>query len=303
MAFSTKKLSKEFRRAAAITLMAIAPFAMTGCDKHDKQAKDDTQTTVATVTAQFVENGKSICLYGCPTGAPEGNHVIERSIYVLSNNPDTKFADWVGYVVSTETIGTTQRRVWHVDPDLLPTETLSPKDYKGIRDALQMDRGHQAPLASLTGMPDWAMADYLSNITPQTIDLNEGAWEDLERAERKLAKGQAIVVHSITGTLYERDMPKLPNSHLDHKVPSGYWKIVTVLKDNHLHTAAFIMEQNTPRQADPCDYAVTIQVIETRSHLHFFPKLDKAEDEKIIQSKGDLLPDLGCKTAPAPGPR
>ena len=33
------------------------------------------------------------CLAGCPTGAPDSNELVIREIYVLSNNPQTK---WTG---------------------------------------------------------------------------------------------------------------------------------------------------------------------------------------------------------------
>ncbi len=35
------------------------------------------------------------CLAGCPGGSPDSNELVIREIYVLSNNPETKFADWV----------------------------------------------------------------------------------------------------------------------------------------------------------------------------------------------------------------
>ena len=36
------------------------------------------------------------CLAGCPHGASTDELVI-REIYILANNPATKFADWVAY--------------------------------------------------------------------------------------------------------------------------------------------------------------------------------------------------------------
>ncbi len=37
------------------------------------------------------------CLASCPNGAPATNTLLIREIYALSNNPETKFADWVAY--------------------------------------------------------------------------------------------------------------------------------------------------------------------------------------------------------------
>ena len=241
-------------------------------------------------------NAAELCLHGCPTGGRPNNRIIERSIYVLSNNGSTKFADWVAYRVTKETIGPSQQRIWHRDPDLPDNETLSPADYAGIRAALHADRGHQAPLASLTGTPDWDMADYLSNITPQATDLNEGAWERLENAERSLAKRQDVSeVYSITGPLYEHDMPRLPHAHLNHRVPSGYWKVIAVERGNDLRVAAFVFDQETPRDEDICQHAVTVREVETRSHLNLFPKLAQTRQDEIEPAPGQLTSDLGCR--------
>ena len=95
------------------------------------------------------------CLSGCPSGAPSSNIVLNRDIYTLSNNGSTKLAQWVAYVITTQTIGKSPKRVWRRDPDLPADETLSPDDYKGANAALAVDRGHQVPLASFAGTDDW----------------------------------------------------------------------------------------------------------------------------------------------------
>lgn len=234
-----------------------------------------------------------LCLYGCPSGAPETNRTITRSIYVLSNNSHTKFADWVAYIVTKSTIGKTQNRVWRRDHDLPEDETLSPKDYDNVQATIHADRGHQAPLASLTSMPDWREANLLSNITPQQSALNQGPWEKLENAERKLAKSATVTaVYSITGPLYEVEMPKLPKAHLNHVVPSGYWKVVAVETDQGVRAAGFIMHQDTPRAGNFCNYVVTIGSVELRSHLKFFPDLPTGRREAL--GFESLAPALGC---------
>jgi hypothetical protein len=50
----------------------------------------------------------------------------------------------------------------------------------GASSAHGFQRGHRAPLASFKG-PDAARElNYLSNITPQTVNLNAGPWARLE---------------------------------------------------------------------------------------------------------------------------
>jgi endonuclease G len=236
-------------------------------------------------------------LYGCPTGASPNDTIVVHHILALSNNPTTKFADWVAYQIRADTIGSGCSCTWKADPDLNPDVTLRPSDYEGLREALKSDRGHQAPLASLCGTKYWLEADYLSNITPQKSDLNQGAWEHLENGERTLIKsGVADAVYSITGPLYEREMPKLPHAHVDHTVPSGYWKVIAVRAGNSFEAIAFIMDQDTARDADYCGTNVSVGVVERRAHLELFSRLSTADRSALEQSRmgGDLLHAVGC---------
>ncbi len=72
-------------------------------------------------------------LYGMPLGAPETNKLIARPIYCMSNNSDTKFADWVAYRIDAQTVSGSSKtkRNWMADPVLPENETLEPEDYKG----------------------------------------------------------------------------------------------------------------------------------------------------------------------------
>jgi endonuclease G len=242
----------------------------------------------------------AVCYLGCPLSqandaATAPNRVVERSFYTLSNNAKTKFADWVAYTVTPESIGPTQARQWKRDPDLPASETLTPGDYKDASAALKIDRGHQAPLASFTSLPNWPEANYLSNITPQATALNQGPWEQLESAERALVRKSSINVHVVTGPLYERQMEPLPKATKDHVVPSGYWKVVVAERAGVLTTAAFVMHQDTPRSAKYCNQAVPIEDIEERAKLRLFPKVADARWQSVVKAPGSLLEALGCR--------
>lgn len=210
------------------------------------------------------------CLHSCPAGAPASNDLIVREIYTLSSNDDTKFADWVAYRVTQETIGPSGARAWAADPWLDPDETLEPADYRGAPAALSIDRGHQVPLASFSGTAHPEHTNFLSNITPQASALNQGPWVRLENAERDLARSGGAAVFVLTGPLYERAMRPMPRADEPHRVPSGYWKIV-MTEDGRL--SAFIMDQAMARRDPHCGARVTVETIERRSGLRLFPAL------------------------------
>ncbi|MCH7747942.1 MAG: hypothetical protein IH939_07580 [Acidobacteria bacterium] len=70
-------------------------------------------------------------LVGCPDGASDSNELVIRAIYVLSNTPEAKGADWVAFRITTETIGPSQTYTWRTDPWLPATSRLEPDDYTG----------------------------------------------------------------------------------------------------------------------------------------------------------------------------
>jgi len=227
------------------------------------------------------------CSGPCPQGASEINEIVVRESYTLSSNGITKFADWVAYRVTPDSIGPSEGRTWETDSWLRTGETLTPKAYDGASSALRVDRGHQAPLASLSGTPFAEQTNILSNITPQASALNQGAWVRLEDQERKLAKRLNGPVFVLTGPLYERMMRPLPSGPASQRVPSGYWKVVS-LPDGR--RTAFIFDQAAPRKLDFCAGRVSLTYVQLRSRLRLFPVAD--DIEPIALDK-----ELGCTNA------
>lgn len=248
------------------------------------------------VATPAVSADRASCFVKCPEGSSHKNTIIERNHYTLSNNPETKFADWVAYKVTKTTTGSGATRNWAQDPGLRASDTLHPDDYVGAPAALRIDRGHQAPLASLAGLANWQVLNYLSNITPQSTPLNQGPWKALEQAERNLARsGSVSAVYVITGPLYEKEMRPMPHSSRPHVVPSGYWKVLAAEDDDTLKTAAFILHQDAKRADDYCNALVTIGDVEERSGLKLFPSLSAKERKALAERPGALVGSAGCE--------
>lgn len=232
------------------------------------------------------------CVYGCPTGV--SGEQLERSVYTLSNNATTKFADWVAYHVTTSTInGPSRSRNWKADPDLDSDDTLEPADYTDANATIGTDRGHQVPLAAFSNADDWAMLNYLSNITPQASDLNQGPWVDLESAVRDYVEtGQDVYV--VSGPLYEWYFATLPEADESHTIPSGYFKVVITDVDGWVEASAFIMEQDASRSSDYCSFEVTVDEVESRSGLNIMPSLASYKESAVEGAVGGLTSALGC---------
>ncbi|WP_261371434.1 DNA/RNA non-specific endonuclease, partial [Yersinia frederiksenii] len=235
------------------------------------------------------------CLVGCPTGG--SSQTIIRNVYTLNNNSDTKFANWVAYKVTKNSQASKHKRQWAQDPDLPSSDTLAPADYTGANQKLAVDRGHQAPLSSLAGNVDSKALNYLSNITPQKAILNQGAWAKLEDKERALANDLNVTaVYSVTGPLFERNIGTLP-AKPSVAIPSGYWKIIFIgTSPDKGQYAAFLMDQNTGKSANFCDYQVTVNTIEAKTNpqLTIWPNLPTDIAQIIKSQEGTLAKTLGC---------
>lgn len=248
---------------------------------------------IAPAAAQQAELHSFHCLFGCPLGAPATNDTIVREIYTLSSNDVTKMADWVAYRITPASIGASESRNWQADPALSPEETLTEQHYVGAPRALHVDRGHQAPLAAFSGTAVADETNILSNITPQASALNQGPWQRLEGRERELTRQLNGPVYVYTGPLFERMIRPLPAGPAMHRVPSGYWKIIA-LPDGRM--TAFIMDQNTPRNANFCDFRVGLMDVQLRSRLILFPGRAAA----VPLAELDLT--LGCTVPRPPSP-
>lgn len=224
---------------------------------------------------------------GCPTGMPATNDLIVREIYALSNNGDRKFADWVAYRVTRETIGTSDSldRAWKNDDLLNPGDTLEKDDYKDAKNNLKTDRGHQAPLAAFAGTHFWRVTNILSNITPQKSSLNQGPWKKLETAVRDTAY-QLKELYVVTGPLFDpnENKMKLPEADEDHQIPTGYFKVIAHKKSKR--SLSFIFDQDADGSMKYCEGIVPLSEVETMSGLEIFPHVKKWS--------GDLQSALGC---------
>lgn len=231
------------------------------------------------------------CLERCPSGAPEDNIVVDHGVVILSSNRKTKFADWVAYTIIPAyfTESGKHSRDWVQDPKIDVAFTFTPKDYAGMSKAPYFfDRGHQAPLGSLKNHPNADAANFLSNITTQKKDLNQGSWNRLEAKERNLSLTYKVV-YTLTGPYYdENQVVEGPPIRFSYKVPSGYWKIISVKVGNQIKSAHFIFPQNVDFKDNHCNFLTTASTIEQITQLKFH-----------VPEGPSLGKELGCETSVA----
>ena len=259
----------------------VASLLLLGCDRQS--------IPKSAISEKRIKD--SLCIHSlCPKGDYDNDQIVDHGLFILANNEESKFADWVAYKVENKNLnGPKRERRWRQDPELSDDDTLPPSAYKGVHALLGTDRGHFAPLASFKGNKDYYTVNYLSNISPQKSELNQGPWRELEESVRKLSKGQGTV-YVVTGPYYSKGnkpSKRFPNYTDAVIIPDGYFKVVMRESKGKVKATAFLMPQSMARNADFCDTITSEEQVDRKTGLDILPDINLA---------GHLNRELGCRT-------
>ena len=167
-----------------------------------------------------------------PWGRPDCSRILFHVAYVLCYDVDRKVALWASYRLEAADVVDAQRvNAFRTDPRLPIDQNPSCDDYAGSG----FDRGHTVPRSdmnrSLTAMVN---TFFLTNMTPQRPNVNQGTWARLEDWVRAWAKLSGWV-HVISGSVFDDDDDQQPddpaNAQLSQGssgvgVPSHYYKVI-----------------------------------------------------------------------------
>lgn len=62
----------------------------------------------------------------------------------------------------------------------------------------------------------------------------------------------------------------------------------------HIKAQAFILDQDTPRNANFCDHRTTVDEVEQRAGLNLFHELSESAQVSLEAGPGTLAVELGC---------
>lgn len=125
-----------------------------------------------------------------PTGT-----ILDKEYFVINHNDDYKIAYWVAYYLSEQNLQGTQGRTdnFRPDPELPIGQRSELTDYRNSG----YDRGHMAPAAAFKRSREAMSTTFLlSNMSPQTPQLNRNIWRILEEQVRQMVNenGEGWVV-------------------------------------------------------------------------------------------------------------
>lgn len=164
---------------------------------------------------------------GVPTDAdPSDDLRLIKPQYALSYNPGRNGANWVSWNLNATHFGPAKRHQgkFLVDEQLPPgTYRVRHEDYTDSG----FDRGHMVRSEERTATPDDNRSTFLlTNILPQTHELNAGPWLRLESYCQELTRnGKELFV--VAGPLYAANPPRIGRGVA---VPESFFKVVVVLE-------------------------------------------------------------------------
>jgi len=220
----------------------------------------------------------SFVLPSSTTGA-----IVNHDNYSLSYNEPYEQAEWVTYTLKKQHLTNDDRkRPYFIEDPKVKTKSADWRNYKGSG----FDRGHLCP-AGDRRFSEYAYNEtfYTSNISPQEREFNAGVWNQLEMKIRQWVKKNGTH-YVITGGVLEKELQEIGEEDVD--VPRYYYKIVAKGSAKKLKAVAFLMA-NQPSTKSIRQFTVSIDEIEERTGLDFFPELSDDVEERLegnVDTKG-----------------
>lgn len=150
----------------------------------------------------------------------------------------------------------------------------SPADYAGSG----MDRGHLVPAGDMKWSEQAMRQSFLlTNVAPMHKALNEGGWAKLEEKVREwTARDSTLLV--FTGPVVSENDTTLAGGRVT--VPGAYYKVIMAPCVRPRRAIAFIYP-NGHSGGRLRQYAVSVDEVEHRTGLDFFPTLPLEEQQRL----------------------
>lgn len=212
------------------------------------------------------------------------NQVIHHTHYSLSYFETHEQAEWVYYELTAYEAGNAKyKRTNNFRADSkVTTGSASLSDYKGSG----YDRGHLAPAGDLafssSGMSE---SFYLSNMSPQHPSFNRGIWKQLESLVRAWATEKSVL-YVATGAILDPGLSSIGSNRVS--IPKYYYKVLLDYDEtNGNNTAIGFILPNQKGKGSLQDYVVSIDDVEQRTGIDFYPQLSD-DIENTIEATYDL---------------
>jgi endonuclease G, mitochondrial len=233
------------------------------------------------------------------------NFLMKKEWFALSFNNSKATPNWVSWRLAKEDVGDKRPEPGPFKPDdLLPKgfHHAKPADYRFATTGFERghmcsnaDRGHSLEAAATTFV--------MTNMVPQSHELNTGAWESLEKYCRTLARGkkehELYIIAGPAGKGGSSSKGTFDTTDGTIVVPAKCWKVVLVLEAEEgdpiarvtakTRVISVIMPNDTtPGKAHWADYRVSLKAVEDLTGYTFFEKVPEAIRKELREKIDDV---------------
>lgn len=237
------------------------------------------------VVAANAEGADQYTFAGLPVGKRPVK-ILENEGYLVGYDEGLSNPAWVAYRLSYNSTGRTVDRPDQFETDGRTRAKVKHSDYTNTG----FDRGHMAPNYAI-GLVHGEIAQFqtflMSNIVPQTPDLNRGPWKRIEQlvANDYLEKYKEIWV--ITGPIYEEPTKRLRSGVA---IPVAFFKVlVDVIEPGQVRVLSMILPQTASDASRLKPYLVSVDLVEETTDLDFFSLLDDSAEHELEAIKSNRL--------------
>ena len=219
-----------------------------------------------------------------PRGGKTHGIRVEHTGFALDYDTINHTPFWVAWeLTSQETRGREKREDEEFLEDLEVPErhAVRPSTYSGTG----YSRGHMCPAGDQKWSKD-AMHDsfYMTNMCPQTIELNKTWWDMLERAERQWARQEGSV-YIVCGPIYDGKQKSLKKKFYVG-IPNRFFKVILSTKKGQEKALGFIYRNDASEQYME-ETLCTIDQVEKVTGYDFFSNLPD-DIENVVEAHASL---------------
>ncbi len=205
------------------------------------------------------------------------DQIIKHTAYTLAYEEEHEQAKWVAYKLEQRNLekGKNSRDGESFKPDpAVSSGSALPSDYAKSG----YDRGHLAPAGDFNYDKNLLTETFfMSNMSPQKPELNRGKWNELEQQVRYWLRFDKEL-YIVSGPIFAEKMKKIGKKN-KISVPVAYFKVILDIRNKK--AIAFIMP-NEVFHDNIQNYIVSIDKIEAKTGIDFFPQLSK---DKVLEKK------------------
>lgn len=259
-------MNRKYIYPFVIIIVTIVLYYADDIFEKDESFVSNTSVISTSHSPEFDES----LLPSSTTGA-----IVEHNYFTLSYSEQHEQAEWVAYELNKNHLSRNDfDRPYFIEDEKVKTKSAHWRNYKNSG----YDRGHLCPAGDRRMSIDAYTETFLtSNISPQDRDFNAGIWNRLEQKVRYWA-GKYDGVYVVTGGVLKGDMNTIGDENVS--VPNEFFKIVLDVSNGKYKAIAFLIP-NKSLEKSFYEYTVSIDEIEAKTGINFFPNLPDSIGNKL----------------------